>query len=228
MATIGYIRFSKADQGERMSPALQRRAIETWAAGHGLGIDRWFQDSAPGPTPIAKRPGLQAALAALGPGSTIVCYRLDRLVRDLELQLKLFRLAAQVGGRIVSAAGEGTGNGNGDDDDPDAVFLRQLQGALAQRERGVLALRIRDGVRAKKAAGRKWCRDAPFGYRWTADDRLAEKPSEQRTIRLVRELRAGGMSFRAIVAELARLRRVNRAGNSFTLPAVQRILRRPV
>ena len=224
MTIIGYTRYSTAEQGRRMSPALQRRAIEQWAAAHGLQVDHWHSDSAPGSTPLAKRPGLQEALAALGPGSMLIVYRLDRLARDLELQLRIFRAVAAGGARIVSTADEGT-NGNGDDDDPDAVFLRQLQGALAQRERGVMAKRIRDGVRAKKAQGRRWCRDAPYGHRWLPDGRIAQDASEQRTLRLARELREQGMSFRAIVVELRRRRRRNRAGNPFSLPSVQRMLR---
>ena len=225
MPTIGYIRHSKAEQGERMSPALQRRAIEKWAAAHGISVDVWHRDSAPGSAAISKRPGLQAALAALGPDGFLIVYRLDRLARDLELQLRLFRVVAGSGARIISTMDEGT-NGNGDTDDPDAVFLQQLQGALAQRERGVLARRIRDGIAAKKASGRQWCHHAPYGFRWDADGKLAENVAEQRTVRLAVKLRQQGVSFRGIVAELQKRRRRNRAGRVFTLPQVQRILAR--
>ena len=225
MTAIGYIRHSKAEQGRRMSPALQRRAIEKWATVHGVKVTAWYTDSAPGSTPIAKRAGLQDALAQLGPESVLVVYRLDRLARDLELQIRLFRIVTSAGARIISTMDEGTINGPGADD-PDAVFLQQLQGALAQRERGVLARRIRDGVRTKKSQGRKWNANPPYGHRWTSDDKLAEKPSEQRTIQIVRQLRADGLSYRAICAELAKRRRVNRAGGPFHAPAIQRILQR--
>ena len=69
-------------------------------------------------------------------------------------------------------------------------------------------------------------RQRPLRHRWTPDGRLTEKASEQRTISLVHELRADGLSYRAIVDELRRRRRVNRAGKPFILPQVQRILRR--
>ena len=225
MTIVGYIRHSKAEQGRRMSPALQRRAIEKWAEGQGVEVDHWHTDSAPGSTPIAKRPGLQDALAQLGPESALVVYRLDRLARDLELQIRLFRIVTSAGARIVSTMDEGTINGPGKDD-PDAKFLRQLQGALAERERAVMARRIRDGVRAKKAQGRKWCGNAPHGHRWTPDGKLAKNVAEQRTVRLVVELRGQGVSFRGVVAELKRRRRGNRVGGPFGLSQVQRILRR--
>ncbi len=226
MTVIGYIRHSKAEQGKRMSPALQRRAIEKWATDYGVTVDAWYKDSVPGSTPIAKRHGLQDALAQLEPESILLVYRLDRLARDLELQIRLFRTVTSTGARIVSTMDEGT-NGNGvDDDDPDAAFLRNLQGALAERERAVLARRIRDGVRAKKAEGRKWNGNAPYGHRWTPDGKIATHQAEQRTIKLVLDLREQGTTYRGIVDELRRRRRFNRAGGPFVLAQVQRMLRR--
>ena len=226
MIVTAYVRYSKTEQGRRMSPALQRRAIEKWATDQGVKVTAWFTDSAPGSTPIAKRPGLQDALAQLGPDAVLVVYRLDRLARDLELQIRLFRIVASAGARIISTQDEGTINGPGEDD-ADAEFLRNLQGALAQRERGVLARRIRDGIATKKAQGRRWCSKAPYGHYWTADDRLAVKPSEQRTITLVHELRDKGVTFRGIVAELKSRRRLSRAGGPFTPMAIRRMLQRP-
>ncbi len=208
-----------------MSPALQRRAIEKWATDQGVKVTARYTDSAPGSTPIAKRPGLQDALAQLGPESVLVVYRLDRLARDLELQIRLFRIVTTAGARIVSTMDEGTINGPGEDD-PDAVFLRNLQGALAERERGVLARRIRDGIAAKRAEGRKYTGNPPYGYRWTPDDKLAESGPEQRTVRLVVELRAQGVTFRGIVDELKRRRRFSRVGKPFLLGQVQKILAR--
>ena len=115
-------------------------------------VSPWFTDSAPGSTPIAKRPGLQDALAQLGPDAVLVVYRLDRLARDLELQIRLFRIVTSAGARIVSTMDEGTINGPGEDD-PDAEFLRNLPGALAQRERRGLAPPLPRGPRAHSAQG---------------------------------------------------------------------------
>ena len=109
MTVIGYIRHSKAEQGRRMSPALQRRAIEKWADNQGVKVSAWFKDSAPGSTPVAKRPGLHAALEQLEPGSFLIVYRLDRLARDLELQIRLFRVVASAGARIVSTTSSSRG-----------------------------------------------------------------------------------------------------------------------
>ena len=90
----------------------------------------------------------------------------------------------------------------------------------AERERAVLARRIRDGVRDKKAQGRKWNGQAPYGHRWDANGKLADHKAEQRTIKLVMELREQGLSYRGIVTELKRRRRLNRVGKPFVLSQV--------
>ena len=225
MTVIAYTRHSTQEQGERMSPALQKRAIEQYAATQGQTVDQWYSDSKPGSTPITKRPGLRQAVEALRAGDTLLVYRLDRLYRDTEKWLGLERTVTKIGAKIVSTQGEGT-NGFGDDDDPDAEFFRTMQAAQAQREVRVLGRRTRDAIRARKAQGLKWNGQAPYGSRWTPDGKLAESAPEQRTVRLVVELRAKGVTFRAIVDELKRRRRFNRAGGPFLLGQVQGILRR--
>ena len=225
MTVIAYIRHSKAEQGEKMSPALQRRAIEQFAATKDQTVGQWFSDSKPGSTPITKRPGLRQAVEALHKGDTLLVYRLDRLYRDTEKWLGLERTVTKIGARIVSTQGEGT-NGFNNDDDPDAEFFRTLQAAQAQREVRVLGKRIRDGIAAKRAQGLQYTAHAPYGWRWTLDGKVAEHKAEQRTVQLVVELRGQGVTYRGIVAELKHRRRVNRVGRPFALAAVQGILRR--
>ena len=88
-----------------------------------------------------------------------------------------------------------------------------------------MARRILDGVRANE--GRKWNGIAPYGYRRTPDGKRVEQEDEQRTIRLVIELRdQQGLSYQQIVAELKRRRCVNRAGGPFRAPQIQKILQR--
>jgi len=222
MRIIGYIRYSTTEQGQRTSPALQLAALEKCAERHGKELSATFHDALPGSAPLHKRPGLQDALAALEAGDILIVYRLDRLARDLELQIRLFRVVTAGGARIVSTMDEGT---NADaDDDPDAEFLRNLQGALSQREVRVLGKRIRDGIAAKRRAGTKHCHHAPYGWRWDSQGRLAESVSEQRTRSIARTAREAGMSYRAVVAELGRRRRLSRAGRPFSKSQVQRML----
>ena len=119
------------------------------------------------------------------------------------------------------AAGEATV-----DDDPSSVLMRRIIDAFAEYERAIIRARTRAALGSKKATDRRWCRDAPFGHRWTANGEVAQNAAEQRTIKLVRELRQQGITYRGIVAELRRRRRVNGAGRPFVLAQVQRILQR--
>ena len=64
------------------------------------------------------------------------------------------------------------------------------------------------------------------GFAWDVNGNLATKPSEQRTVKIAHELRGAGLTLRAIVAELKRLRRFNRARRPFNLSQVQRLLTR--
>ncbi len=55
----------------------------------------------------------------------------------------------------------------------------------------------------KRAAGRRTSKDAPFGWSIGADgDTLELHPAEQETLQSIVQLRAGGMSTRAIAAHL--------------------------
>jgi hypothetical protein len=55
----------------------------------------------------------------------------------------------------------------------------------------------------KRATGRRTSKDAPFGWAIGADgDTLELHPAEQETLQSIVQLRAGGMSTRAIAAHL--------------------------
>ena len=66
---IGYTRVSSVDQ-------KNSRQLE------GIALDRTFADHASGKD--TKRPQLDAALAYLREGDTLVCHSMDRLARNLD------------------------------------------------------------------------------------------------------------------------------------------------
>src|SRR5262245_6736733 len=70
---IGYARVRTADQDRELQLAALR---------HAGGRDTWiFRDITSGVR--TARPGLEACLRALGPGDTLVVWRLDRLGRSM-------------------------------------------------------------------------------------------------------------------------------------------------
>ena len=220
---IGYRRISK-DRGDNgLGLAAQQKAIKQEADQLDLPLASTFTDNGvSGAARIEKRLELLAAISALRKGDVLLVAKRDRIARgDVLLMAWIEKEVAKRGARIVSAAGEGT-----DDDDPSSVLMRRIVDAFAEYERAIMRARTRAALATQKAAGRRWCNDAPYGYRWTADGEVAENAAEQRTIAQVIELREQGTTYRGIVTELKRRRRVNRAGRPFQLSQIQRMLRR--
>lgn len=218
---IGYRRISK-DRGDNgLGLVAQQKAIRDEAERLGLTLTETFTDNGvSGGARIEKRVELLAALKELRPGDRLIVARRDRIARDVMLAGWIRKEVRKRGAEIVSAAGEG----NGAADDPTAKLMQTIVDAFAEYERDLIRARTKAALATKKAAGRRWCKDAPYGYRWTTDGAVAENAAEQRTIKLVHELRGQQFTYRGIVGELQRRRRRNRAGRPFILPQVQRIL----
>ena len=194
---VAYLRVSTDDQ--HLGPEAQRAAIETWAAARGVSVIAWHADhGVSGAAEIDKRPGLLEALAdveANGAGLLVVAKR-DRLARDSMIAAMVERMMERIGAVVVSAAGEGEGTG------PEALLMRRLVDAFAEYERALIAARTRAALAVKAKRGER-TGDVPYGKRLAADGRMLEPDAaELRAIALCRELRAEGMTLRAIAERL--------------------------
>lgn len=194
---VGYLRVSTAEQD--LGPEAQRAAIEAWARGAGVEVVAYFEDRVSGATGIEARPGLLAALDALrdsGAGALVVSKR-DRLARDPIVSAMAERLVSAAGARLVSAAGEGT-----EGDSPSDVLMRRMLDAFAEHERLVIKARTRAALAAKKAKGER-TGSVPTGFTLGEDGRtLVPDSHETAAVELARELRAAGLTYRAIGAAL--------------------------
>lgn len=208
LVAVIYVRVST--EAQELGPEAQKTAIEAWAAREGVTIAAVHVDQGvSGGAAIDKRPALLDALASLethGAGLLVVSRR-DRLSRDTMNAILLEGLAAKAGAKIVSAAGEGT---DADQNDPAAFLMRRIVDLFAEYERLVIKARTRAAMRVKKARGES-TGETPYGFRAEAG-RLVEDAGEQQVIGAVRELRAAGLSVRAIAAELTARGLVARTG----------------
>ncbi len=221
LVAVAYIRCSKEEQ--KLSPEAQRASIEAWVACEGVHVVAWHVDhGVSSVTPIEHRPALCAALGSLrehGAGVLVVAKR-DRVARDVVLAAMIERAASVNGAKVVSAAGEGNG------DTPSVAFMRTVIDGASQYERGLIRARTKAAL-AAKAAKRERVGAVPYGYRLAADGvRLEADPAEQGVIAIVRELRAEGLSHRAIVRELTGRGIVSRGGRPLVISQVQRLLPR--
>lgn len=216
---VAYIRVSTDDQ--RLGPVAQRDAITLWALKHDLVISSWHEDlGISGGCDAVERKGLREALAAvrvLRAASLLVAKR-DRLARDVLVAASVEREVARLGARLISA--DGAGNG----DSPADAFMRTVIDGAAEYERSLIRSRTKAALRAKRGRGER-VGQVPFGYALAADRvKLEPKASEQGIIRRVCELRALGLSLRAIVECCERELLVSRSGRPLQKTQVERIL----
>jgi DNA invertase Pin-like site-specific DNA recombinase len=220
LLAVGYLRASTDEQ--RLGPEAQRAAIEAWAAREGVSVAAWHVDQGvSGGSDLSERPALVAALGelrALGAGVLVVAKR-DRLARDVYVAATIERAVATGGARVVSA--DGTANG----DTPADAFMRTILDAAAAYERALIRARTKAALAAKRARGER-SGEVPYGYRAVEGGRLVEDEAEQRVLAVVAELRAAGLSHRAIVTELAARGVTSRAERPFAKTQIARILAR--
>ena len=108
---------------------------------------------------------------------------------------QLERLVLRQGSQLVSADGAGEG------DSPEAELMRRMLDARSAHERALIRGRTRAALATKRAKGLKFGSTAPYGWRLNGE-RLEPDPEEQRMLKRLHELAAGGRSLRQLVAAL--------------------------
>ena len=139
MSLVGYARVSTTEGRQ----ALDRQLDALNAA----GCARVFEDHASGAT--SDRPNLTACLDYLRAGDVLVVLDLDRLGR---LAGELITLIDALGERGI---GFRAINSPMDTTTPAGRAFLQIQAAFAEMERNVIRQRVREGVTAARARGRR-------------------------------------------------------------------------
>jgi DNA invertase Pin-like site-specific DNA recombinase len=105
-------------------------------------------------------------------------------------------------------------------------MMRGVVDLFAAYEREVIKARTRAALGVKKARGER-VGEVAYGFRVSSDGRnLEADEAEQGVLAQVAELRAAGLSQRAIVAELAARGLVSRSGRSFGQTQIARMAAR--
>lgn len=154
---VVYARTSTHNGGGTDSLDAQEEACRTWASGQGHDVVAVFRDHAiSGGVGIEGRQGLEHALLSIEQRQAdgIVVHRLDRLARELHVQEVVLSHAWNLGDRVeVFEAAEGGRVKRDDPADPHRRFLRQVMGAAAELERGLIRARLHGGRRRKARQG---------------------------------------------------------------------------
>jgi len=131
----------------------------------------------------------------------------DRVGRDVLVSAMVERLAERKGSQVVSA--DGCGNG----DSPEAAMMRGIVAVFAQNERALIRARTRAALVVKKENGER-VGSVPYAWQVSGDDiHLEPNADEQEVIRTALNLRANGLTLRAIGTELASRRMLPRSGS---------------
>ena len=161
---VGYARVSTADQHQ----ALQLDAL------HADGCKKVFVEQASGAQ--RDRPQLQAALAYLRPGDTLVVWKLDRLARSLTQLVETIESLAtrDVGFRSLTESIETTTAGG--------RLIFHIFASLAEFERAIIRERTRAGLDAARARGRVGGRPAAMTKEAITAAKLALLRDPARTV----------------------------------------------
>lgn len=223
MRVVAYTRVSTETQAERgVSLAAQADKVRAYAALYDLDVVEIIEDAGASAKTL-DRPGLRRALAMLDAGEVdgLVVAKLDRLtrsVRDLDTLISTW-FGRQGGPALLSVAEQiDTRSAAG-------RLVLNILASVSQWEREAIGERTATALAHKRERGER-TGEVPFGFR-VADDGVAlvEDAVEQDAIRLVEELRATGLSIRAIAAEL-QARGVAARGAKWHPTTVARLLRR--
>lgn len=200
---VSYRRVSSESQEKASGPDRQKRACETYAAGHGLTIVADVFEDRSGTLAMADRPGLSEALAAClerGAGVLLVEER-TRLARDEFAAHDALRTFLHAGIKVLYADGS---NANGASD-PAALLLDGIGHAVAAYDRRVIVARMAAGRQAKarksprsRAQGGK----LPYGYRRTRSGDVEVDPDAAVDVQRAFDLVRRGATIRSAAAEL--------------------------
>lgn len=205
MKLVQYPRVSSVGQIDGYGIPTQRRDMRAWATRERHRLldigDEVFTGK------VEDRPVLAEAfhLIETRGADGLLIPRLDRIARELTVQEAVLATVWKLGGRTFAVdQGEILRD---DPDDPMRTAMRQMQGVFAQLDRGMIAKRLRDGMREKRRQGRHAVGDYPYGYRAHRKGRQVDAGPddvEQLAVARILQLRGDGdgASYREIAAAL--------------------------
>src|SRR5918911_1126714 len=200
-----YARVSTERQEQRQTIGSQVAALWDWAAArdHVLAEAHVFQDEGFSGSRL-DRPALDALRDAVRDAAVdvVAVFSPDRLARKYAYQVLLLEEFRRTGCEVVFLHRPIS-------DDPNDQLLLQIQGAIAEYERAVLAERFRRGKLQKARDGHILSAKAPYGYRYEPrrDAVPARLVVDEAEAEMVRQLYAWFIEDRLSLRQL--LRRLN-------------------
>ena len=165
---IGYVRVSSFDQ----NPERQLEQAQ---------VERVFTDKASGKD--TQRPQLEALLAFVREGDTVVVHSMDRLARNLDDLRRIVQTLTKRGVKIEFAKEHLIFTG---EDSPMANLMLSVMGAFAEFERALIKERQREGIALAKQRGAYRGRKKALSSEQITEVRSRDNAGEQKA-KLARE-----------------------------------------
>jgi DNA invertase Pin-like site-specific DNA recombinase len=220
--TIAYLRVSTDKQADRgVSLDAQRAKVEAYAQLYDLELVGTIVDAGESAKSL-DRPGLQRALETLrvGAADALLVVKLDRLTCSVvDLGTLVERYFAPGKAALLSV---------GEQIDTRSAAGRLVLNVLAsvsQWEREAIGERTATAMQHKIRQGEYTGGQAPYGRRVAACGAILEEhPHEAEARAVARQLRAQGLSLRAVAAELDRRGVLSRTGRGFAPVQIKRMV----
>jgi site-specific DNA recombinase len=223
MPAIGYVRVSTEDQAkEGVSLDNQKSKIEAYCQLKDLNLSEIVEDAGISAKNL-KRPGVQKVLrmARKKQVDAIVVYKLDRIFRSTVDALETTKMFDKWGVSFHSI------EETLDTQSAMGRFFFTLTAALAEMERRLIGERTKAALSHKRSRNEKTGGDVPYGYDLTPVGILIKNETEQKVIRLIRNLNKDGYSLRRICKELEKEGHLTKNENTIWQPStIWKILKR--
>ena len=209
---FAYLRVSGKGQVKGDGFPRQLQAIKAYSAAHEIKIEQIFrEEGVTGTMESMVRPAWSTMVTALHSNGVkaVIIEKLDRLARDLMVQEATIADLQKSGFSLISV---------GEPDlmasDPTRILMRQMMGAVAQYDKSQIVLKLRAArIRRRLSDGRCEGRK-PFG----------RDENELAIVDKMKSLRAQGLAFQRIAAELNAAKVSTRTGRQWHGIVVNRIL----
>lgn len=219
---ILYTRVSTGQQ--ELSPEAQLRDMKRFCKANEIEICDVFHEVVSGSVDVSGRKVLIDAIGALqehNAGKFIVA-RADRLSRKVLNSALIRQMVKDQGAWVVDVTRPAADK---PDLDPAEEFMQTVFDAMAQWERAMIALRTRNAMLVKKAAG---MRVGAIPYGFVLDDSgvyLVPHRRETQVIADILEMDGAGVEIKEIVRTLLGRRIYSRSGKPFEANQIVRIIK---
>ena len=175
---VGYCRVSSTGQQTNGTGLdRQEKTIKAYAKKAGYKIIKVYQEAFTGTE--TERPVFDDMLAELLDNGcrVIIVESLDRLARDLAVQMRVIALLTSAGVTLLNAS-TGQNVTESMESDPMLRAMVQMQGTFAELDKNLLVRKLRKGRQAKRESAGRCEGRKPFGCR----------PGEQEVIARIKQL----------------------------------------